>query len=341
MAFRKEELSQTLYENESEQSSETKELMLNNEESLSDWRNYFDEKLTIPGESGALNGTINGYLTLPQPDGCLLVLQHGAGSSAMSFAPVTQELLSNSDNKVGFLALDLRAHGETTLEPESDMSLETLSKDFTHAVSYVQRMFELDEKIILVGHSLGGAICANCAFQKTIPNTSGLVVIDVVEGTAMEALGFMKTYLSNRPTSFKSIDDAISWHIKTLVTRNRLSACITVPSLLVQQEDGTFVWRTDLYKTSPYWMDWFKGLSDKFLRAPYGRMLIVAGTDRLDKTLTIGQMQGKYQLEILPETGHFVHEDVPAKISSLLLNFWHRNQPLVLPPKVGATPVLQ
>jgi hypothetical protein len=37
---------------------------------------------------------------------------------------------------------------------------------------------------------------------------------------------------------------------------------------------------------------WFKDLSLKFLSVKAGRLLILAGTDRLDKTLTIGQMQG-------------------------------------------------
>ena len=40
---------------------------------------------------------------------------------------------------------------------------------------------------------------------------------------------------------------------------------------------------------------------------------MLAGTDRLDRELMIGQMQGKYQLVVLPEVGHFLHEDAPVK----------------------------
>lgn len=39
-------------------------------------------------------------------------------------------------------------------------------------------------------------------------------------------------------------------------------------------------------------------------------MLLLAGTDRLDKALTIGQMQGKFQLELIPQVGHVIQEDV-------------------------------
>jgi hypothetical protein len=54
------------------------------------------------------------------------------------------------------------------------------------------------------------------------------------------------------------------------------------------------VWRTDLAKTQPFWEGWFIGLSKKFLEAKGGKLLLLAGTDRLDKELIIGQMQGMF-----------------------------------------------
>ncbi len=70
---------------------------------------------------------------------------------------------------------------------------------------------------------------------------------------------------------------------------------------------------------------------------PVGKLLILAGTDRLDKALTIGQMQGKFQLEIFPDVGHFLHEDSPLKTASVLHEFALRNArgSLQLPKKVG------
>lgn len=51
---------------------------------------------------------------------------------------------------------------------------------------------------------------------------------------------------------------------------------------------------------------WFEGLSDLFLSLPAAKLLLLAGTDRLDKPLMIGQMQGKFQLVVLPAVGHTV-----------------------------------
>jgi len=51
----------------------------------------------------------------------------------------------------------------------------------------------------------------------------------------------------------------------------------------------------------------------------------------------IGQMQGKYQLQVLPDSGHFIHEDQPSKTAQILVDFYRRNDrnALILPPKVG------
>jgi hypothetical protein len=98
-----------------------------------------------------------------------------------------------------------------------------------------------------------------------------------------------------------------------------------------------WTWRTDLAATAPFWEDWFVGLSAKFLAARGGKMLLLAGTDRLDRELTIGQMQGKYQLQVYPEAGHFIQEDLPERTAVALVDFWRRNDGrLVLPPKVSA-----
>lgn len=43
-------------------------------------------------------------------------------------------------------------------------------------------------------------------------------------------------------------------------------------------------------------------------------MLLLAGVDRLDKELAVGQMQGKFQMQVIGQVGHAVHEDAPDKV---------------------------
>ena len=58
--------------------------------------------------------------------------------------------------------------------------------------------------------------------------------------------------------------------------------------------------------------------------------MVLAGTDRLDKELMIGQMQGKFQLVVVPDTGHMIHEDNPARLAEILVEFWRRNARVVV-----------
>lgn len=251
------------------------------------------------------------------------------------------------------LSIDARDHGDTTITSEGDepvildLSLGTLSDDLSFVVrSTIPKLSQsTPPPIILVGHSLGGAVITHVAYnQSTLLShplqVLGHVVLDVVEGSAIDALQSMESYLSTRPKAFPTVSSAIDWHVRTRTIRNRTSARVSVPSLLrpFRDPEGTqlYGWRTDLSSTKPFWHDWFLGLSAKFLGAPGGKLLVLAGTDRLDRELTIGQMQGKYELQILPEAGHFVHEDYPDKVAAVVAEFYHRNDrsTLVLPPKV-------
>lgn len=57
-------------------------------------------------------------------------------------------------------------------------------------------------------------------------------------------------------------------------------------------DNKKYTWRIDLAKTEQYWSGWFKGLSSAFLNVAAPKMLLLAGVDRLDRELTVGQMQG-------------------------------------------------
>ena len=46
---------------------------------------------------------------------------------------------------------------------------------------------------------------------------------------------------------------------------------------------------------------WYEGLSTAFLGFKGPKVLMLAGTDRLDRELTIGQMQGRFQMVVLPQ----------------------------------------
>ncbi|KAL2426193.1 Protein phosphatase methylesterase 1 [Exophiala dermatitidis] len=310
------------------------------------WNDFFSEELFFEQKTPSETIVHHAYLTPPSSSGPLIVTHHGAGSSGLSFAIFTAEFLKLVP-EAGVLSLDARGHGQTTTTassgdspPTQDLSLTTLAEDLAFVVNGAKAKMKWANlpDIVLIGHSLGGAVVTEVAHQKLLGRSLlAYGVLDVVEGSAMDALRSMDTYLSTRPKSFPSLASGIEWHVKSRTIRNTTSARVSVPSLLQESEThDKWSWRTDLASTKPFWEGWFNGLSKKFLESQGGKLLLLAGTDRLDKELMIGQMQGKYQLQVFPDAGHFIQEDQPAKTAQVVADFYKRNDrsALVLPPKV-------
>ncbi len=264
------------------------------------WIDFFAQELYLDRQIEGSKLTHHAYLSPPTGPGPLFVTHHGAGSSGLSFAAFTLEIQKALPN-AGVLSLDARGHGSTTIADSSsglDLTLDTLSSDlaFVITATSVRMKWPKMPDLILVGHSLGGAVVTDVAHKRLLgPSVLGYGVLDVVEGSALDALKSMETYLLTRPRSFPSLASGIEWHTHSRTIRNTTSARVSVPPLLIEQattNPSQWIWRTDLGATKSFWENWFVGLSRKFLESRGGKLLLLAGTDRLDKELMIGQMQG-------------------------------------------------
>ncbi|KAI6691298.1 hypothetical protein NL676_028126 [Syzygium grande] len=282
-----------------------------------DWNEYFDreEDVVIPESNDSFHVYVAGE------DGPVALCLHGGGYSGLSFA-LSASIIKE---KARVVAVDLRGHGKSCAENELDLSIETLCND---VLAIVKRMYgESPPAIVLVGHSMGGSVAVHVAAKKALPTLAGLVVVDVVEGTAMASLIHMQKILSSRMQHFSSIDKAVEWSLKGGSLRNIESARVSVPTTLTYDDSKKcYVYRTRLEETEQYWRGWYEGLSETFLSCPVPKLLLLAGTDRLDRSLTIGQMQGKFQMVVVRHTGHAIQEDVPDEFASLILNFISRNR---------------
>ncbi|KAI0318603.1 protein phosphatase methylesterase [Amylostereum chailletii] len=303
---------------------------------------YFEQAVQVDVPASHLDMRI--YYTAPKTTsetGTVMVCHHGAGFSGLSFAPFAKEVAAASRGECGVLSVDARRHGKTTPTNESDedLSLGVLVQDLFNLLQIVFPDPATAPTFILVGHSMGGAVVVRVCplLQELKYRVGGVTVLDVVEGTALEALPMMPVILNSRPTGFDSVEEAIEWHISANQIRNPTSARVSVPSLVVPAPSDPstlrsrpFVWRTPLGTTGPYWESWFKGLSSSFLSTRTARLLVLAGADRLDKELMIGQMQGKFQMVVVPFTGHMLHEDDPEKLAEVIVEFWRRNEQVVV-----------
>ncbi|KAJ8436425.1 hypothetical protein Cgig2_013466 [Carnegiea gigantea] len=340
-----------------------------------DWTGYFDEEddIRIPDTENVF------HVYKAGAKGPVVFCLHGGGYSGLSFALSAGKI----KEKARVVAMDLRGHGKSTTDNDRDLSIETLCSD---VLAVLNTMYgEFPPAIVLIGHSMGGSVAVHVAAKKTLPSLAGLVVVDVVEGTALASLIHMQKILSSRMQHFATIDKAVngcksismesvngvyentcallytdvSFCIKHLVqmflmviliqedidseTRIRsLSFCAaeyklaegaSCVCLIEWSVKGGSLRNIDSARVSiPATLTyddskkWYEGLSDKFLASPVPKLLLLAGTDRLDRTLTIGQMQGKFQMVVVRHTGHAIQEDVPDEFATLVLNFISRNR---------------
>jgi len=242
---------------------------------------------------------------------------HGGGYTALTWSLVASKL----KQRFRLTAVDLRGHGATSSNDDSDLSAETLTADVIALWEKIKTE-DADQKrpVVLAGHSMGAAIAVRAAATKRIAALEGIMVIDVVEGTALASLAYMRTVINKRPRSFESLEHAVKWALSTKMCRNEEAACVSIPSMLVES-DGRWTWRTPLLQSEPHWQGWYQGLSQLFLGLSAPKLLCLAGTDRLDRTLTVGQMQGKFQLSLIPAAGHAIHEDDADRIAEILNQF--------------------
>lgn len=282
-----------------------------------DWSVYFDkqEDVVIPESNDVF------HVYMAGTEGPVVFCLHGGGYSGLSFAVSTSII----KEKYRVVAMDLRGHGKSSTDNDLDLSVETMCND---VLAVIKELYgDSPPAIVLVGHSMGGSIAVHVAARRSLSTLAGLIVVDVVEGTAMASLMHMQKILSSRMQHFSSIEKAIEWSVRGGTLRNIDSARVSVPATIKYDDSKKcYVYQTELEKTEQYWKGWYEGLSEKFLSSPVPKLLLLAGTDRLDRTLTIGQMQGKFQMVVVRHTGHAIQEDVPDEFANLVVNFISRNQ---------------
>jgi pimeloyl-ACP methyl ester carboxylesterase len=117
-------------------------------------------------ERAELHGQVVAYAEIPGP-GPVLVLLHGIGSSRRTWEPVLRLL---EQRAVHAVALDLPGHGESG-KGRRDYSLGALASTVRDLMDHLG-----EERAVLVGHSLGGGISLQFAYQYP-QRIEGLVLV--------------------------------------------------------------------------------------------------------------------------------------------------------------------
>lgn len=163
----------------------------------------------------------------------------------------------------------MKNHGESQLDNkeidkyseeymDSMWNIERMTED---AKNIIERIIEKDSEnegnsneitLFLVGHSMGGAVASKTV--KLLPEgwVKGLILIDIVEGSAINALPHMNKVIASRPNKFDSLDQAIKWAYNSKTIKNLESCKVSIPSQLIYVNNN-YYWRVDLLSGEKYW----------------------------------------------------------------------------------------
>lgn len=307
-----------------------------------------DHNITLPSGDEfhvvVFGGTDESYRQRGEVPPPVIFCVHGAGMSSSSYFVLSTHLVQpqlhegGSDDVgsapdevpgvVRVVTYDMRCHGDSTFSGgEASLTLRLLIDDFLALLRAVKAaLFPDTAHFYIVGHSLGGSVVVNGLnkAREMMGMVAGVVLLDVVEGTAKTSLKYMNKFLENRPQQFSKVEEATKWFLQRGGMTSPVAAAVTVPPLLKRVGDH-YEWKSNLEAMSSVWSDWFDGLDDAFIALPCPKILCLSNTERLDATLTVAQMQGKFQFEILGNgCGHYVMDDQPAILASKFRRFIRR-----------------
>jgi protein phosphatase methylesterase 1 len=210
----------------------------------------------------------------------------------------------------------------------NDFTLDALADDATKILNELTRNQYPKPDVLLVGHSMGGPVVSRMAeIEKYLGRYIGIVLIDVYGNMTRIIHENAYQLIVNRPPSFNSFNEAIDWALKTKFLCNLESAAISIPALLVQDNnevDKKLHWKTDLRVTSKFWYNWFENFSQTFLALMVPKLILISDVQLLDDQLTKAQIQGKFQLKLIPGQGHLLHEEQPWQVALTIMGFLER-----------------
>ena len=190
------------------------------------WSEFFDKREMIDDKIPIYHAGNQGHVFF-----CL----HGAGHSALSFAPLAK-IVKSDKYKGTLVSFDFRGHGGHYHENETNLSQDELIQETIYVLKYTIQKYP-DQSIIVVGHSMGGSIAAktvdyvqnNHQDEEWAKHIKGLFIIDVAEGNAMDALPFMEDIVKNRPVEFTDLPNVVKYGYMSQTVRDLRSARVSMP----------------------------------------------------------------------------------------------------------------
>src|SRR5271154_1353626 len=274
--------------------------------------------------------TIHGYRRayIDAGQGPALLLIHGIGDSSDSWRPVLEQLAT--DHRV--IVPDLLGHGRSE-KPRADYSIAA----YANGMRDLLTVLDVD-RVTVVGHSLGGGVAAQFAYQfperceRLVLVGSGGVgrtVSPLLRVAAVPGIELLMPFLGLPPIRFASRLGAELLRILDTALGRDAEEILAVFDALPNTEARTAILRT--LRSSVDWNGQVITMVDRAYLAEGIPTLVIWG--RRDAIIPVGHgrlihtvMPGS-EFEVFDEAGHFPHHTDPVRFVRVLRDFIERSSP--------------
>ncbi len=293
----------------------------------------YDEQMVVAPEAGTVDDVkyvvVHGYRRAyrMRGSGPPLLLLHGLACDSSTWFPVMDLLAEHFT----VIAPDLLGHGESD-KPNADYSL----GGFANGMRDLLTILGID-KVTVVGHSFGGGVAMQFAYQ--FPERSERVVLVSSGGLGPEVTGLIRALtlpgagLGIRLATVRPLRGLAAGSLRTLskaplpLVRD-LDEVADVYERLADPAQSLAIRR--LTRTVLDWKGQFVTMADRAYLARLMPVLVVWGRD--DLVIPVDHAQQLPSLEnsdvhVFENAGHFPHKDHPEEFVRLVLDFCRTQAP--------------
>jgi non-heme chloroperoxidase len=170
------------------------------------------------------------------PDGPLVLLQHGGGQTRHAWKGAGEKLGAAGYHAVAF---DARGHGDSDWAPDGRYGQDAMVEDLKRVIIALG-----DRRPVLVGASMGGGTSLVAAGEDHVDATA-LVLVDVGPRVEPEGVDKIGAFMGQKPEGFKTLQEVADAIASYQPHRSRPRTLDGLAKNVRMAADGTFRWHWD------------------------------------------------------------------------------------------------
>lgn len=170
------------------------------------------------------------------PDGPLVLLQHGGGQTRHAWKGAGETLGAAGYHAVAF---DARGHGDSDWAPDGTYGQDVMVRDLERVVEALG-----GRRPVLVGASMGGGVSLVAVGEDHVDATA-LVLVDIAPRVELEGVDNIRAFMEQKPEGFASLEEVADAIASYQPHRPRPRTLDGLAKNVRLGEDGRYHWHWD------------------------------------------------------------------------------------------------